>query len=830
MASNIVKLCIFVLQLSIVVQGVKYPAKSRVKDIFEAPKSGYKELFSTHQHEENRLRRSQQEVLTNKHRIRRNTNPDWCSDPTKIKDHDIINRLWKFPVGDNHLSFSMTWVGKDFQTILLLATTEFFIFSVQRSALYKSTDFGETFNKTNQNIYEGNIRKNDGLQRSPVDPNMVILVSFSLPIIGVSSLYITLDGTKTWKKVDLGFQVRGALEFHPRNKNWILATANGLKGAYLSKDSGMTWKLLRPHVISVKWGARQDKMVSKEEQTILMNVVPNYNGRLNIYNQELWRSRDLGEHFELIAKHIYSFGVQGPFLFVSVDYKKDEKTRIMQVSKDGGDTFENAQVPKIKPEQFYSILDMSEGMVFLHVDDIGDSGKGVLYTSDADGIVFDKSLENHVYTNTDGITDFYKVESMNGTYISSRMNQDNSLSSLISFDRGGEWNPIKLDDKLCKGQTATKDANVCSLQIHNAFSRSRGVNVSRGPLSEASAVGIIIAHANPGYALNKKSIGIWMSRDGGYTWKDTGLRGAHHYAIADHGSLIVAIPVGSEEVRTLWYSVDEGGCWFSYEFPKEKFHLTGLVTSPGAQTMRVSLWGYAGGTRRWMVNTLNFRRVLEKKCMYNKVPDKSDYEEWIPHGNGKNKGCLLGKKITFLRPKPKVLCFNGEDYIPKATIERCPCSMDDLECDYGYYRKVGETKCKLDKTKKPKFCKNGEEIDVESKGYRLIPGDECSSPGTNVEKYVDAHKKCQDQYANYGALTTNEKKSKSSKSLVVAAVVVPITIVALVIAIYFGKKYLDIRKSKPSYQYSSVSQEPEQDMFSSPSHGLDDDDTAMIEV
>lgn len=40
------------------------------------------------------------------------------------------------------------------------------------------------------------------------------------------------------------------------------------------------------------------------------------------------------------------------------------------------------------------------------------------------------------------------------------------------------------------------------------------------PLSEASAVGIIITHANPGYALNKKNIGIWISRDGGYKWKD----------------------------------------------------------------------------------------------------------------------------------------------------------------------------------------------------------------------------------------------------------------------------------------------------------------------
>lgn len=40
-----------------------------------------------------------------------------------------------------------------------------------------------------------------------------------------------------------------------------------------------------------------------------------------------------------------------------------------------------------------------------------------------------------------------------------------------------------------------------------------------GPVSERSAVGIIIAHANPGQALLSTNIGIWVSRDGGYSWK-----------------------------------------------------------------------------------------------------------------------------------------------------------------------------------------------------------------------------------------------------------------------------------------------------------------------
>lgn len=77
--------------------------------------------------------------------------------------------------------------------------------------------------------------------------------------------------------------------------------------------------------------------------------------------------------------------------------------------------------------------------------------------------------------------------------------------------------------------------------------------------------------------------------------------------------LLLIIIIIIENIR---YSVDEGDCWFSYEFSQEKFHLTGLVTSPGARTMRVSLWGYTGGTRRWVVYTLNFRRVLEKKCKF----------------------------------------------------------------------------------------------------------------------------------------------------------------------------------------------------------------------
>ena len=39
----------------------------------------------------------------------------------------------------------------------------------------------------------------------------------------------------------------------------------------------------------------------------------------------------------------------------------------------------------------------------------------------------------------------------------------------------------------------------------------------QGPLSLPNAVGVIIAHGNPGVALTRRA-DLWMTRDGGYNW------------------------------------------------------------------------------------------------------------------------------------------------------------------------------------------------------------------------------------------------------------------------------------------------------------------------
>lgn len=91
-----------------------------------------------------------------------------------------------------------------------------------------------------------------------------------------------------------------------------------------------------------------------------------------------------------------------------------------------------------------------------------DTGRGILYTSDATGIIFSESLKNHLYPNYEDLTDFYRVQSMRGVYIASQLMPDDSIRTMITFDRGGEWQPIKRPD----GAPCKDESKVFYLIVH----------------------------------------------------------------------------------------------------------------------------------------------------------------------------------------------------------------------------------------------------------------------------------------------------------------------------------------------------------------------------
>ena len=58
-------------------------------------------------------------------------------------------------------------------------------------------------------------------------------------------------------------------------------------------------------------------------------------------------------------------------------YLQKNGSRVLHVSKNEGHAWNAAQLPMIGKQEFYSLLDMSEDMVFVHVDTPG--GKIVLF-------------------------------------------------------------------------------------------------------------------------------------------------------------------------------------------------------------------------------------------------------------------------------------------------------------------------------------------------------------------------------------------------------------------------------------------------------------------
>jgi sortilin len=83
-----------------------------------------------------------------------------------------------------------------------------------------------------------------------------------------------------------------------------------------------------------------------------------------------------------------------------------------------------------------------------------DTGRGTLYISDATGVVFSESLKDHLYPNFEDLTDFYPVQSLRGVYIASQLLADDSIHTLISYNRGGDWQPISRPDGIpCADET-----------------------------------------------------------------------------------------------------------------------------------------------------------------------------------------------------------------------------------------------------------------------------------------------------------------------------------------------------------------------------------------
>ncbi|XP_024913273.1 sortilin [Cynoglossus semilaevis] len=618
--------------------------------------------------------------------------------------------------GDDGSHVILTWVGDGTGVVLVLSTISAPLDTFLdggSSRLYRSTDYGKSFHDISSRINNTFIKEEFGVS---VGPGSSVILTADVPVVDNPGgiIFASTDAGATFKFTQLPFHLVQPITYHPVNHDYLVALS--IDGSlWLSLDSGAKWTKVHDGVHSFSWGAgvnlffsysRVDAVDAEERGDLVLKT-----------------TKDLGRSFTIIHEDIFSFGYIGAFLFFSV-MEDPRSPRVMYFSSDQGDTFSRALLPSASTEQFYSILDGDEDMLFMHVDNPGDTFFGTMYTSDDRGILFSKSLERHLF---DGHrkSDFRNITSLRGVYLTNKLDEDGRIRSVISFNRGGKWRQLKKPENVdCSEQTKR-----CNLHVHGEHSRNNRI-VPMLALSDPTAVGLVIAHGTVGDSLSSSQHpDVFVSSDGGYNWRAT-LRGPHHYSILNSGGLIVAVEAQREgQVKTIKFSTDEGQCWKLYNFTEQPFFFAGLASEPGTKAMNVSVWGFRpeeDGQPMWVAVTIDFQSLITREC------GDEDYEEWLAHsteqGDPERNGCVLGVKETYRRLKKQSVCRNGKSFVVTKKQTSCLCVRDDYLCDYGYYRHPNTSECirQPDAANKTlEICLEGQEDELLTAGYRKVPSDKC---------------------------------------------------------------------------------------------------------
>lgn len=605
------------------------------------------------------------------------------------------------------------------------------------------------------------------LQASAAAPDTVFFVGAS------TKHFITSDGAETLVRVQglacklvragdaSDVWAEGAVRFHPTDSARLLAlcqeeASSGGNGPqtslYASRDRGATWSFVAKGVYAFDW--EQAAVPTASPDSVLVSALPGYR-RYSPFGA--WDSSVSLMRFTLgaagnvtLVPRGHTFvalpgdGVASSGFIVAAqvsDNAGDASSVHLQISRDGV-LFKQGLLPTALDEHGYTILDSSEGAIFLHVDhdDSFLSRAGNVYLSGRDGAGYSLSLRNN-YRLGNGLCHFEKIEGLAGVYIANVL-VNGALQTRITFDKGRSWAPIPPPEGL---DAVCRLADGCSL--HLAGREGPGAS----PVySVANAPGLILASGNLGTELiedDPSLLVLWFSRDAGVSWEkvDTG---NWLYEFGDHGAIMVAVE--RAKTKTLIYSTDEGKTWQSFEFAKSELTVTRIVTEANAVSRRFFLYGVdvkqdeQGDLLRetGAVVLVDFAPVFSRQCAGSDTPDvaNSDYETWTPTDGVFP--CLLGANTTYVRRRRAADCFVGEPVLRKYDTTVCACTVHDFECDYGFRLSEGAAfSCEaipgVDVPEIPADCAPGERY-TEVNGYRLVVGDQCQG-GAN---YLGAQHWC----------------------------------------------------------------------------------------
>eukprot|EP01090_Pellita_catalonica_P001691 TRINITY_DN1144_c0_g1_i2.p1 TRINITY_DN1144_c0_g1~~TRINITY_DN1144_c0_g1_i2.p1 ORF type:complete len:826 (-),score=181.56 TRINITY_DN1144_c0_g1_i2:53-2530(-) len=578
------------------------------------------------------------------------------------------------------------------------------------------------------------------------------------------ALWVTNDDGKTYVARETPFVLLYVLP-HPKQEDWVLALGYTQKcvqpdesgdcrtDLWLSNDLGKTWKLLKKYVKKALWGNVVKETVGDETVFVLCYTGEHASGDMrkkDRYNLEFQRTRDLfklDSDGDYSKPHVIAFILYEDSILLGKLETDDDRSPIeLWASLDDGTTFKKGDFPPNEHNlgaRSYSILDMTERIAFVNVDH-GAGNWGITYSSG----MFDREFSDVLhYTNRSpwGAVDFLRMKGLDGIYLANRLPYDAKAKvplrqpqTAITFDLGGEWQPLQAPTVDSEGKKISCSSSTCTLNLFGPamsnYGRMYSVENAIGLIASTGIVSEYLVGNDP------EAINTYFSRDAGLTWQEVA-KGRHTYEFGDHGGLTVMTKTG-DATKNVLFSWNEGGDWTECEFSNELIDATNIVIEPTATAVSFLLYGTRNnkdGTDTGVVVHLDFSTLHERECT------ADDYEEWSPK-DGDGEFCLLGEKRTYLRRKPDAKCFNpkfDEAEQKETKADLCTCKREDYECDFCYDRDSND-KCvaicddsDIIGLHEPATCKD---VWYKTRGYRKVYSDKCIKPSDDA--YAPIETKC----------------------------------------------------------------------------------------
>nr|XP_040043026.1 VPS10 domain-containing receptor SorCS1 isoform X2 [Gasterosteus aculeatus aculeatus] len=660
----------------------------------------------------------------------------WRGAGPRQEEQKLNSSTFALTGDSSHNQAMVHWSGHNSSVILMLTKLfDFNLNSVTESSLWRSTDYGATYQKLNDKVGSKTILSY--LYVSPNNKRKIMLLTD--PEVE-SSLLISSDEGATYQKYRLSFYILSLL-FHPEQEDWILAYSHDQK-LYSSVEFGRRWQVVHERVAPNRF--YWSKMGLDKEPGLIHLEASVSEGQALYVTCKLQNCTDAnkGKPFPGYIDP-NSLVVQDEYVFVQVS----TAGRPIYYVSAKRDVFTPMKLPKYTLPKDLHVISTDENRVVAAVQEWNQNETYNLYVSDTSGVYYTLALENVVSSmghEGNVMVDLYEVAGIKGMFLANKKT-DNQVKTHITYNRGRDWSLLQAPSKDLKGNSIHCVLPYCSLHLH--LHVSANPYTSGNIASRDTAPGIIVASGSIGSELTSSNVSVFVASDAGNTWRQI-FNEEYALLYLDQGGALVAIRHTPLPIRHLWLSFDEGRQWNKYSFTNTPLFVDGVLGEPGEETLIMTIFGHVSHRSEWQLVKIDFRSIFNRRCT------EADYQTWHLHNQGEP--CLMGVKRIYRKLKPTSRCVMGKTYSVSMTSGPCDCTEADFECDYGYERRTNG-KCTpafwFHPSTMSRSCTTGMTF-LNSTGYRKVVSNNCTA-GVSVQ-YKAKREQCPIQAPKGLHLVTKE--------------------------------------------------------------------------